>query len=152
MSYTIRRSSFLARVAAWLLTPLVLVIVASPALASGKKQAEPAATLPAAGPLEGVSALGIVRIGDTQILYGLAPVPCESPSEVCQIDVKFQAPFVENPVVTLTTLANAQTQKVGVACLLNEKLSVTGFVARVLLQSNVKELKKVPWMAIGRWR
>jgi hypothetical protein len=149
-----RRTPKLLRIASWLCVLSLLTALAAPNLFAAKK-AEPGQTPAGAsesGPMEGVSAPGMVRIGDTQILYGISPVPCDSPSEVCQVEVKFQAPFAEQPVVTLTSLANAQTQKLGVACLLHEKLSVNGFTARVILQANVKELKRIPWMAIGRWR
>lgn len=148
-------SSKLLRIALCLCVMLLLTALAAPSLFANKKQFEPAqppAPLAEPSPLEGVSAPGVVRIGDTQILYGMAPIPCDSPSEVCLLEVKFQAPFVELPVVTLTSLASSQTQKLGVICLLNEKLTTTGFSARVILQSNVKELKRAPWTAIGRWR
>jgi|GEM_PF-7036386 len=154
MLHSLQRMSFVALVATWSLVLSALVVSVQPAAAMEKKQVE-ASAAQAAVPTQALATdegPGLLRIGNTQILYGTAPVSCDSPTEVCQFEVKFQTPFVEQPVVSLTTLASTQTQKVGVSCLLNEKLTQNGFSARLLLQSNVKELKKVPWMAIGRWR
>ncbi len=95
---------------------------------------------------------GMVRLGNIQILYGVMAVPCDAPVEICQVTVKFPAPFVEPPVVSFTNVANYQTQKVANAWLYKDRLSPTQFTARVAMQANVKDLRAIPWMAIGRWR
>lgn len=95
---------------------------------------------------------GILRIGSTQILYGMAQVPCPAPSEFCQVTVKFPAPFIAPPVVNVSTVANAQTQKLGIVSLYNSRTTAQSFSVRVVMQANTKDLRMFPWMAIGRWQ
>lgn len=95
---------------------------------------------------------GVLRIGDVQILYGHIQFPCDYPAQLCTVTVKFQAPFIEIPVVNLTSLSNFSTHKSAYATLVPDHLTTTSFKARVQLQANIPSLKRIPWMAIGRWR
>ncbi len=95
---------------------------------------------------------GMVRVGDIQILYGRFHVPCGYPAQLCSVSVRFVAPFLEKPVVTLTSLSNSGTNKNSFATLVQDHLTTSSFVARVQLQANIQSLRNIPWMAIGRWR
>ncbi len=95
---------------------------------------------------------GMLRVGDIQILYGHARIPCDYPAELCSATVNFVAPFLEKPVVTLTSLSNYSTHKCSYATLVQDRLTTNSFVVRIKLQANLQNLKSIPWMAIGRWR
>ncbi len=95
---------------------------------------------------------GMLRIGDVQILYGHVRIPCDYPAQLCSATVKFVAPFLEKPVVSLTSLSNYSTHKCSYATLVQDQLTTSSFVVRVKLQANIHSLKSIPWMAIGRWQ
>ncbi len=95
---------------------------------------------------------GLLRIGDIQIAWGVGTAPCPPPASFCRIEVHFPLPFAEKPVVVLTDVANHSTEKIASASLYQELVSATSFTARVSLEANVKALKQIPWMAVGRWR
>ena len=95
---------------------------------------------------------GMVRLGDVQIAWGVATVPCPAPAQFCQVKVQFPLPFSEKPVVTLANLASHSTEKAATVSLYQELVTPRSFTARVSLEANVRALKQVPWTAIGRWR
>lgn len=125
----------------------LLLCQAPPALAQ-----EPGESVPPLGGVIDHAAPGLLRVGDVQFAWGVTTAPCPPPANFCQVRVDFPLPFAEKPVVFLTDVTSPSTEKSASASLYQELVKPTSFTARVNLEANVKALKQIPWMAVGRWR